>query len=102
MFLAGVSTWTLSMMSERLIGRKISAGEVSKAGKELTQSVEKWRERDLSGEFSKYIFVDGTLFPMRIDGSIEKVPVLVAIGVTEEGHRTVLGLQAEDKESASN
>jgi putative transposase len=39
---------------------------------------------------------------MRIDGSVEKVPVLVAIGVTEQGHRTVLGLQAGDKESAPN
>jgi len=102
MFLSGVSTRTLSMMSERLIGRKISASEVSKASKELTQGVEQWRQRDLSGESIKYIFVDGTLFPMRIDGSIEKVPVLVAIGVTEQGHRTVLGLQAGDKESASN
>ncbi len=102
MFLAGVSTRTLSMMSERLIGRRISSSEVSKASKELTQSVERWRERDLSGESIKYIFVDGTLFPMRIDGSIEKVPVLVAIGVTEQGHRTVLGLQTGDKESAPN
>ncbi len=102
MFLAGVSTRTLSMMSERLIGRRISSSEVSKASKELTQSVERWRERDLSGESIKYIFVDGTLFPMRIDGSIEKVPVLVAIGVTEQGHRTVLGLQTGDKKSAPN
>jgi len=102
MFLAGVSTRTLSMMSERLIGRSISATEVSKAGKELTRAVEAWRERDLSEEQYKYIFVDGTLFSMRIDGAIEKVPVLVAIGVTQAGHRTVLGLQAGDKESASN
>jgi len=77
-------------------------GEVSKASKELTQSVEAWRERDLSGESIKYIFVDGVVFSMRIDGSIQKVPVLVAIGVTEQGHRTVLGLQAGDKESATN
>jgi putative transposase len=101
-FLGGVSTRTLSLMSERLIGRKLSASEVSKASKELTQSVEAWRERDLSGESIKYIFVDGVVFSMRIDGSVEKVPVLVAIGVTEKGHRTVLGLQAGDKESASN
>jgi putative transposase len=101
-FLAGVSTRTLSLMSERLLGRKLSAGEVSKASKELTEGVEAWRERDLSGESIKYIFVDGVVFSMRIDGSIEKVPVLVAIGVTEQGHRTVLGLQAGDKESASN
>ena len=39
MFLTGVSTRTLSMMSERLIGRKVSHAEVSKASKELTRAV---------------------------------------------------------------
>jgi putative transposase len=102
MFLAGVSTRSLSMMSERLIGRSISPGQISKTSKELTEAVEAWRQRDLSGESFKYIFVDGVTFPIRIDGSIERVPVLVAIGVTESGHRMVLGLQAGDKESASN
>jgi len=102
MFLAGISTRTLSMMSERLIGRRISSGEVSKVSKELTRSVEAWRERDLSGDKIKYLYIDGTNFSMRIDRSIEKVPVLVVIGVTKEGHRTVLGLQAGDKESAAS
>jgi len=102
MFLAGISTRTLSLMSERLIGRKISSGEVSKVGKELIPSVEAWRERDLSKEDIKYLYVDGTNFSMRIDRSVEKVPVLLVIGVTKEGHRTVLGLQAGDKESATN
>lgn len=102
MFLAGVSTRTLSMMSRRLIGRSISASEVSKASKELAKAVEKWRERDLSQESFKYIFVDGVTFPMRVDGSVERVPVLVAIGVSENGHRIILGLQAGDKESAPN
>jgi putative transposase len=49
----------------------------------------------------KYIFVDGVCFDMRIGKSIETVPVLVAIGVKETGHKLVLGLQAGDKESAS-
>ena len=102
MFLAGVSTRTLSLISERLMGRRLSATEVSKASGELTQAVEAWRERDLSGESIKYLFVDGTLFSMRVHGSIEKAPVLLVIGVTSEGHRTVLGLQAGDKESASS
>jgi len=101
MFLAGVSTRTLSMMSERLIGRRISAGEVSKVSKELHGAVEAWRERDLSNESIKYLYIDGTNFSMRVDGSVEKVPVLVVIGVTEKGHRTVLGLQSGDKESAT-
>lgn len=102
MFLAGVSTRTLSLISDRLLGRKISAGEVSKVSSQFTKAVETWRERDLSREAIKYLFVDGTLFSMRVKGSVEKVPVLVAIGVSVDGHRTVLGLQAGDKESASN
>jgi putative transposase len=101
MFLSGVSTRTLSMISERLIGRKISPSEVSKASKELIRAVEQWRERDLSQESIKYLFVDGVTFAMRIDGSIERVPILVVIGVTERGRRLVLTLQAGDKESAS-
>jgi putative transposase len=100
MFLTGVSTRTLSMISNRLIGRNISPGEISNANKELIDAVEKWRTRDLSQESIKYLFLDGVNFNMRIDGSIEKVPVLVAIGVTETGHKLVLGLQSGDKESA--
>ena len=102
MFLSGVSTRTLSLISEKLIGRKISATEVSKASKQLAAAVEKWRQRDLSLEPIKYMYIDGTLFSMRLVGSIEKVPVLVVIGVTETGCRTVLGLQSGDKESATN
>jgi len=100
MFLGGVSTRGLSLLSHRLIGRKISHTEISQANKELVEAVEKWRNRDLSGEPVKYLFVDGVNFEMRVGNSIEKVPVLVAIGVTETGHRLVLGLQAGDKESA--
>jgi len=101
-FLSGVSTRTLALISEKLIGRRISATEVSKASKQLAEAVEAWRERDLSVEPIKYMYVDGTLFSIRVDGSIEKVPVLVVIGVTETGHRTVLGLQSGDKESATS
>lgn len=102
MFLTGISTRSLAMISKKLIGRKISAGEVSNVNKALAQAAEKWRTRDLSKEPFKYMFLDGVCFDMRIGKSIETVPVLVAIGVKETGHKMVLGLQAGDKESASN
>jgi transposase-like protein len=101
MFLTGVSTRTLSLISHRLLGRRLSHEEVSKANLALTEGVEKWRNRDLSGEGIKYLFLDGVNFDMRIGGGIEKVSVLVAIGVTEAGQKLVLGLQSGDKESAS-
>jgi putative transposase len=102
MFLTGISTRSLSLMSKRLIGRSISHTEVSNANKELTDAVEKWRTRDLSSESVKYMFIDGVNFSMRIGRSVELVPVLVAIGVVKSGHRLVLGLQSGDKESAGS
>jgi len=101
MYLTGVSTRTLSMISKQLLGRKISAGEVSRANGELVEAVERWRTRDLSGEKVKYLLLDGVNFSMRVGKSVETVPVLVAIGVREDGTRLVLGLQAGDKESAA-
>ncbi len=89
------------MLSQRLIGRSISATEISTVNTELTESVEKWRKRDLSQEQVKYIFLDGVNFRMRIHRDIELTPVLAATGVTEAGHRLVLSLQAGDKESST-
>ena len=100
LFLGGVSTRTLSMISERLIGRKISPTEISSVNVELSEAVERWRQRDLSCELVKYLFVDGVHFPMRMGNSVEKVPVLVAVGVKEDGDRLVVGMQSGDKESA--
>ncbi len=102
MYLTGISTRSLSRISRRLIGRNISHQEISKANKELSEAIERWRSRDLSNEAIKYIYVDGVIFSMRVSKSIEKVPVLVAIGVSENGSKLVLGIQSGDKESAGS
>jgi Transposase and inactivated derivatives len=101
MFLSGISTRSLSMISERLIGRHLSPEEISLASKDLSEAVEKWRMRDLSKEKIKYLFIDGVNFPMRMAGKIESIPVLVVIGVTEQGTKLVLAIQMGDKESAT-
>ncbi len=102
MFLSGVSTRTLSMISHRLIGHKVSSGEVSRCSRELVKAIENWRNRDLSLLKFKYLFCDGVYFEMRVARSIEKVSVLVVIGVTENGQKQVIGIQSGDKESASS
>lgn len=102
MFLAGLSTRSLSLISWRLLGRSLSHTEISQANTALTAAVEKWRTRDLSQEQIQYLFVDGVNFDMRVNGSVDKVPVLVVIGVTVQGYKLVLGLQAGDKESATS
>jgi putative transposase len=101
MYLTGISTRSLSLLSKRLIGRSLSPTEVSNATTELKDAVEKWRMRDLSQEKIKYLFIDGVNFRMRIKDNIDIVPVLVCIGVREDGTKRVLSLQSGDKESAS-
>ena len=102
MFLSGVSTRTLAMISHRLIGRKISSGEVSRCSQDLVKAIENWRNRCLSLLKFKYLFCDGVYFEMRVARSIEKVSVLVVIGVTESGQKQVIGIQSGDKESATS
>jgi len=99
LYLLGQSTRSLALISERLLGTKISAGKVSECSSRLIESVEKWRSRPLTEKF-KYLYLDGTNFAMRIDKKIVKVCVLVVIGVDENGVKQVLALQAGDKESA--
>ena len=102
LFLGGISTRTLALISHRLIGRKISSGEVSRCSQELVTAIENWRNRNLSLVRFKYLFCDGVCFEMRIARSIEKVSVLVVIGVAEDGQKQVIGLQSGDKESAAS
>ena len=101
LYLSGISTRTLSMLSSRLLGRSLSPTEISRCSQELIQAVGVWRNRDLSSESIRYLFVDGVCFRMRIHGGVTMVSVLVVIGVDQAGHRKVLFIQAGDKESAT-
>ena len=101
MYFLGMSTRSLSLISTRLFGRKISHSLLSQHSAELHEKVEGWRVRRITDEI-KYLYVDGTYFTMRTTDSIEKVCVLVVIGVDKNGHKHIIALQAGDKESASN
>jgi len=48
-----------SFPAARLLGHKISAGEVSPCSKKLVQAIEDWPNRDLSAMKLKYLFCDG-------------------------------------------
>jgi putative transposase len=97
MYLAGISTRSLAMISRRLVG---NYGDQS-CRRGAFRGRRTVALRDLSQGQIKYIFVDGVNFHMRIDRNRELVPVLAAIGVTDSGHRLVLSLQSGDKESSS-
>lgn len=101
MFLSGLSTRGIGLLSKSLIGRSISPGEVSRINKELMSGIDAWRTRDLSAHRIRYVYLDGVFFKMRVGRKIERVPMLIVIGVTHDERRTFLAIQQGDKESAS-
>ena len=100
LFLLGMSTRNISMISKQLFGRRLSPAEISSNNLLLNEAMEQWRMRDLSNDDIKYLFIDGVTFDMRIKQKVMNVPVLVVLSVDRQGMRKVIGLQAGDKESA--
>lgn len=94
----GLSTRGLALISKRLTSTAVSHDKVSDHSAQIVESVEAWRTRLFTDSFN----LDGTNFSIRVDGSIEKVNVLVVIGVSTDGIKQVLALQAGDKESSVN
>jgi putative transposase len=101
LFLSGLSTRNIELVSKSILGRKISHGEVSNINKELLTGLDEWRLRDLSNYEIKYMYMDGVFFHMRSGHKIETIPMLVVIGVTTENRKLFLTIQQGDKEKAS-
>ena len=101
MYLAGVSVRRVEDITEALWGTKVSPGTISNLNKKAYEHIETWRTRPLSGEYP-YVYVDGVYLKRSWGGEIQNVSVLVAIGVSRDGCREILGAaegMKEDRES---
>ena len=69
-----------------------SRSEVSRIRAALDTEVEAFRNRSLDGETHPHLWLDATYVKVRESGRVVNMAALVAIGVSEEGERRVLGL----------
>lgn len=99
--LAGLSTRTLAMMSQRLLGIKISADTVSGSLKSIEEKALKWLQRPLSGEYWA-LFVDGTNFRIQRRGSTEKEPSLVVLGIDTSNRMSILAIEPGFKDNVDS
>lgn len=93
MYVQGVSTRKVARITEELCGFEISSSEVSRASKMLDEQLQAWRERKL-GQFP-YVYMDARYEKVRHNGVIVDCAVLLAIGVSQSGHREVLGVSVK-------
>lgn len=96
MYLAGVSVRRVEDITEALWGTQVSPSTVSN----LNKKIEAWRNRPIEGEHP-YLFLDGIVMKRSWAGEVRNVSLLVAIGVTAEGYREIVGICEGAKEDKS-
>ncbi|HET8669222.1 MAG TPA: IS256 family transposase [Candidatus Saccharimonadales bacterium] len=90
MYVQGVSTRKVAVITEQLCGCAISSSQVSRATAQLDEVLQAWRERGLSQ--CPYVYLDARYEKVRLNGQVRDAAVLIAIGVTLEGKRSILGV----------
>ena len=90
MYLAGVSARRVEDITEALWGTKVSPGTISDLNKKAYEHIETWRTRPLTGAYP-YVYVDDVYLKRSWGGEVQNVAILVAIGVSNDGCREIIG-----------
>jgi putative transposase len=97
MYLAGVSVRRVEDITEALWGTRVSPGTVSRLNQKIYGQIEAWRNRPITGTHP-YVYLDGVVLKRSWAGEVRNVSLLVAIGVSAEGFREILGICEGAKE----
>jgi len=90
-YVHGVSTRKVDDLVKALGLDGLSKSEVSRICADLDPVVEAFRTRPITAEHP-YVWLDATYHKVRVDGRVVSQATVVAIGVTMEGERQVLGI----------
>jgi putative transposase len=96
MYINGVSTRKVTRVFEKMCGVSVTSDEVSRATKLLDEEFSLWRNRAL-GKIS-HLIIDARYEKVREGRVVVDKALLVAVGVTPEGKRSVLGLSVSSNE----
>ena len=88
------------MRSPNRWGTRVSPGTVSNLNKKIYAKIDKWRHRPIEGDHP-CVFLDGIVMKRTWAGEVRNVSLLVAIGVTADGYREILGIFEGPKEDKS-
>ena len=98
MYIAGVSTRKVSAITETLCGLEVSRSQVSALAEKLDLELSAWRQRPLEKVYP-YLVIDARYERVRRAGAVVSQGVLVAVGISQEGYREVLGAWMADSET---
>lgn len=95
LYQTGVTTREISDIIERMYGHHYSPATISNISKATQENVAAFHERSLEANYS-VLFLDGTYLPLR-RGTVSKECIHIALGITPEGQKAVLGYEIRPK-----
>jgi putative transposase len=101
MYVQGVSTRKVKVVTEELCGHEFSASSISAINKKLDASLKAFSERRIEEAFP-YVILDARYERIREAGVIASQAVLIAVAVDWEGRRQVLAIELANRESRSS
>ena len=101
-YLHGVSTRKVDDLVKALgADTGISKSEVSRICKDLDAEVAAFRDRSLKDTAYPYVFLDATYCKARVNHRVVSQAIVVAVGVSADGRREVLGMDVGDSEDGA-
>ena len=100
-YLLGVSTRRVEKLVTQLGIAQLSKSQVSEMAKSLDEQVEAFRSRPLDAGPYTFLWLDALTQKVREHGRTVIVHALVAVGVTVDGQREVLGLEVVSGEDGA-
>ena len=98
MVIQGVSTRKISDVTKILCGQEFSKSTVSQICKALDEIVCGFRDRPIE-KYYPFLITDATYFKVRSQHRVTSKAFMIAIGITEEGIKEVVGFGVYDNES---
>jgi transposase-like protein len=92
MVVQGVSTRRVKNITTELCGREFSKSTVSRLNDDLDEQVRTWAERPLEQEYP-FLVLDAMQIKVRRQKAVRSTTVMLAVGISEDGQREILGLE---------
>ena len=99
-FLRGISTRQVGRIVATVTGETVSAQTVSQLTRDLDEAVRQFHRAPLEDEWA-YLFLDGVSLRVRRQSGRQRVQMLVAYGVRQDGTRQLLAFLRSKGESQS-
>jgi putative transposase len=99
LYARGLSTREIQQNLEEIYHVEVSAGLISNVTNEVIEEVKTWQNRQLD-EVYPIVYMDAIQFKVRDSGHVKNKAVYLAIGMTMDGLKEVLGLWIAQTEGA--